>query len=104
MEEQTGFSLVEVLLSLMLTTTMVYFLLQLQGTNRSYLNQLFLHAQASAVLDEVEEELLVAQKIKVKKPPYTVYVQQNGNARQLDLSWFEQRHFLERHYQMLNYE
>jgi prepilin peptidase dependent protein C len=97
MTQQKGFSLIEVLLSLMLTTTVAFFLLHLQGTSHSFLHQFIVQTQASILLDRIDEELLLGVKNRFKPvDPYTLHIEQNMDDTKIQLSWFNQAHSLTR--------
>lgn len=97
MTQQKGFSLIEVLLSLILTTTIAFFLLQLQGTSHSFLNQFIIQTQASLILDRIDEELVLGGKNRFKPvDPYTLHIEQNMEATKIHLSWFNKVHSLTR--------
>lgn len=55
MDQQRGFSLVEMLASLLLVTTLALSLLQQQGQNRQLLHQLILREQGAQFLDQMDE-------------------------------------------------
>jgi Tfp pilus assembly protein PilV len=59
MNQSKGFSLIEVLLSLMLTTTLVFFLLELQGNARLYFKQTLFRTQDLSFRDQADEERLL---------------------------------------------
>ena len=56
-----GFSLIEVLISLVLTSTIAFFLLELYSFGFMFFNQSMIHSDASARLDEIDE-LLIADE------------------------------------------
>jgi prepilin peptidase dependent protein C len=58
MNHQKGFSLVEVLASLLLVTTLALCLVQQQWHSRQLLNQLLLREQKSQSLEQIAETLL----------------------------------------------
>ena len=62
MNQQKGFSLTEVLASLVLVTTLVVALVQQQWQNKYLLNQLIIRAQDTQFLGYAESTLLVPEK------------------------------------------
>lgn len=59
MNQQKGFSLTEVLTSLLLVTTLALVLLQQQLHNRQLLKQLILRAENTQFLNQIEKSLCV---------------------------------------------
>jgi len=99
MNQKKGFSLIEVLLSLVLTTTIALFLLQLQNTTSLVVNQVTQQSQASSILDHADEELLLWAKQRFKPvDPYTLHIEQNDAHTKVHLSWLNQSHVLSRIY------
>lgn len=90
MNQQNGFSFVEVLASLLLVTTLALSLLQQQWQNQQLLNQLILREQGSEFLDQIDETLLVRLKQLPKAPaPYHLKVQHHGQETLVRLEWFQ---------------
>lgn len=61
MDQNKGFSLIEVLLSLMLTITLVLFLLELQGTTHLFFKQCTTRTNELVRLDWDDEALLLSE-------------------------------------------
>ncbi|WP_392536860.1 prepilin-type N-terminal cleavage/methylation domain-containing protein [Legionella sp. 227] len=91
MNWQKGFSLTEVLVSLLLVTTLALTLLQQRGQSIQLLNQLVLRMQASQFLDQIEETL-VAQvpKLPSVPTPYHLEIQHKNQHVLIQLDWFQQ--------------
>lgn len=90
MAHQKGFSLIEVLISLMLVTTLGLTLLAQQTQTRQLLTQLRLRAQASQFLDQVDESLFVGIPILPTAPsPYFFEVNKSQHNIILRLTWAE---------------
>lgn len=66
MNQQKGFSLTEVLTSLLLVTTLALALLQQQWQSKYLLNQLVHRSQNTQLRDQIEEALLIPLK---RSPP-----------------------------------
>ncbi len=87
---QKGFSLMEVLFSLILVATVAFGLLTSQQQNRQLLQQLILQAGASQFLDEVEENLVLKRDAFPKPPPpYQFNVKQSPSSLILELNYFQ---------------
>lgn len=92
MNQQKGFSLVEVLASLLLVTTVALSLLQQQWQSRQLLKQLILREQGSQVLDQIDETLFArVKKLPLIPAPYHLDVQHQPQGTSLRLGWFHQR-------------
>lgn len=88
MAYQKGFSLIEVLISLMLVTTLGLALLVQQAETRQLLTQLRLRAQASQFLDQVDESLFVGIHPLPNAPsPYFLKVTKTQKNIILCLAW-----------------
>jgi prepilin peptidase dependent protein C len=99
MNPQKGFSLVEVLASLLLVTTLALSLLQQQWQSKQLLNQLILRAQGSHFLDQFEESL----RAHVKQPllqswPFRVAVKQRNKVLLLQLYLVQKKEIITRQY------
>lgn len=91
MTQQKGFSLIEVLTSLLLVTTLAITLLQQQSQSKFLLNQLLIRIQATHYLDHVEETI-TAQIKKLPPTPalfHLVVVNKDQDLR-VTLAWHEQ--------------
>lgn len=93
MNQQKGFSLVEVLASLLLVTSLALSLVQQQLQSRQLLNQLVVREQGAHFLDQVYEAQLARVKTLPTIPtPYHL----NVNAQKFHLDWSNQRSVLSR--------
>lgn len=86
--QQKGFSLIEVLLSLMLVATMALALVEQQQQTRSLLSLLSLRAAAGHFLDQVDETLIKTNHLPPPPEPYHFSLQQSPNGAVLKLNWF----------------
>lgn len=90
MNQQKGFSLIEVLVSLMLVTTLGLALLEQRGQTNQLITQLVLRANASRFLDQVDESLWVdVDKLPIAPSPYHFIIQKNKQSIILRLNWFK---------------
>lgn len=95
MEKHGGFSLIEVLVSLMLVTTLGLSLLTQQGQLRQLLTQTAMRAKASQFLDQVDESLyLGGEKLPTAPPPYHFVLKKEQQSIILSLNWFKESGFL----------
>lgn len=86
-----GFSLIEVLLSLMLTATVALFLLQLQDTSSLLLKQIVQYSKASSILNDADEQLLLVLKQRFKSmQPYSLQINENAEHIKVQVSWLSQ--------------
>ena len=91
MNRQKGFSLTEVLVSLVLVTTLTLVLLQQQRQSKQLLNQLVFRTQGSQFLDQIEETLTAkVSKLPPIPSPYHLEIQQQKHQVLIHLAWFEQ--------------
>ncbi|MBI2786289.1 MAG: prepilin-type N-terminal cleavage/methylation domain-containing protein [Legionella longbeachae] len=91
MNQQKGFSLTEVLLSLLLVTTLALALLLQQSQSKQLLNQLVFHVQGSQLLDQMEESLSAQlKKLPPIPEPYHFGIQRKNQEILLNIAWFEQ--------------
>ncbi|MDR3501471.1 MAG: prepilin-type N-terminal cleavage/methylation domain-containing protein [Legionella sp.] len=74
MNQQKGFSLVEVLVSLWLVTMVALFLLQQQWQSKQLLKQLIWREQSAQFLDQIDEALF-AQLPRLPAPPPSYQLQ-----------------------------
>ncbi len=91
MYQQKGFSLMEVLVSLLLVTTLAVSLLQQQWQSKRLINQLRLHAQGTQLLDQIEE--MYSAQIKEIPPissPYYLEIKYENQDVLIHLTWFKQ--------------
>ncbi len=63
MEQQKGYSLIEVLISLILVSTVALTLLEQQLQTKHILNQLIVRTENTQLLDSVDEHLYVSKLI-----------------------------------------
>ncbi len=86
---QKGFSLLEVLLSLVLLTTLSLVLLNQQSYSRQWLTQLELRAKASQFLDQIDESLsLSIKRLPLAPHPYHFDAQINQHTSSMQIYWF----------------
>ncbi len=99
MNQQKGFSLVEVLASLLLVTMVALSLLQQQWQSRQLLQQLIGHEQSSQFLDQVDEALL-AQRQQLPDPPpfYQVQIEYTSQGTLLQMHHANKANVLTRHH------
>ncbi|MBL7479454.1 type IV pilus modification PilV family protein [Legionella bononiensis] len=89
MKQLKGFSLIEVLVSLMLVTTIALALLQQQWNTRQFINQLVLHAGASHFLDIVSESVYGQVSTMPPAPaPYHLNVRKESSRIIVQVEWF----------------
>ncbi|KTD60380.1 hypothetical protein Lsai_0130 [Legionella sainthelensi] len=95
MNQQKGFSLIEVLLSLLMVTTLALALVQQQSQSKYMLNQLVIRTQATHHLDQIEEALTAPIK-KFPFPPsfFDLVLQHNSQKVFLKLAWHDQINFI----------
>ena len=90
MNQQKGFSLIEVLVSLMLVMSLGLGLLQQLGQTRQLLTQLVLREKASQFLDQINESLFVGiDKLPIAPDPYHFALKKSKQSIILRLSWFK---------------
>ncbi|ARB91494.1 prepilin-type N-terminal cleavage/methylation domain-containing protein [Legionella longbeachae] len=97
MNQQKGFSLIEVLLSLLLVTTLAIALIEQQSQSKYLLNQLLIRTQATHHLDQIEETLMT----KIKKAPFPppffhLDLQHKSQEIFVKLAWHDQLNFIVR--------
>lgn len=98
MASQKGFSLMEVLISLLLITTLGLNLLYRQEQSKVSLTQFLMQAKASLLLDQIDEALLMDTELPLIPAPYRLVMEKNTQTLQLRLYWFKKRGFLLRSY------
>jgi prepilin peptidase dependent protein C len=79
MNQQKGFSLTEVLTSLLLVTTLALSLMQQQWHSKYLLNQLVLRSQNIQLRDQIEETLLISKKKDRQLPTFVPYTRNITN-------------------------
>lgn len=90
MDQFKGFSLIEVLMSLMLVSTVALALMQQQWKNKELLNQIIMYSKASHYLDQVNEELaLHTDRLPTIPFPYLLSIQNTRLGRRLKLDWHQ---------------
>lgn len=89
MKQIKGFSLIEVLISLMLVTTLALMLLDQQLRTRQLIKQWVLQSGASHFLDQVNETVY-GQSSHIPRPPEPYYLNIERNKKNLvvQLEWF----------------
>lgn len=88
MNQQKGYSLIEVLVSLMLVSTVALALLEQQWQIRHLLNQLVLRAGASQFLDQIDERLVVTANATQPVPyPYHLSLKRWSQGSIVQLDW-----------------
>lgn len=103
MKRQKGFSLFEVLVCLMLVSTMALVLVQQQGRTRQLLSQLVLYARASQFLDTIDEYLYVKKtQLPVPQLPYHFEVKKSQLGIILSIDWFKDLGSITRNYARLD--
>jgi Tfp pilus assembly protein PilV len=102
MELSKGFSLLEVLLSLMLIMTIALGLLDQRTKIKSVINQTQLYSRASNILDQTEE-LLNAHIFDIKTPeqPFELTVRKAHDQLDLNVQWFKGEHLISRSHRFL---
>lgn len=89
MKQIKGFSLIEVLISLMLVTTLALMLLDQQLKAHQLIKQWILQAGASHFLDQVNETLYgQSDRIPKVPEPYYLNIQHTDKKRVVHLEWF----------------
>lgn len=90
MNQQKGFSLIEVLLSLVLMSTTALAVLAQQQQSRQLISQLVLSAGASLFLDQIDELLVMQVDTLPKAPfPYELNLTHSNHAAILHLDWLQ---------------
>lgn len=99
MNQQKGFSLIEVLVSLMLATTLALALTQQQWHDRLLIKQLLARTQASAFLDQINESLYLGSA-KLPPPPFPCHLdlKEVNLAYTIRLDWFNHSESITRQY------
>ena len=91
MYQQKGFSLTEVLASLLLVTILAFTLLQQQWQSKQLINQLMLRAQGTHLLDQIEETFVAKiKKIPPISSPYHLEIQHENQEILIHLTWLKQ--------------
>ncbi|STY29672.1 Tfp pilus assembly protein PilV [Legionella wadsworthii] len=100
MMKQKGFSLTEVLVSLLLVTTLTLGLLQQQRQSEQILKQLIIKTQGLLILNQIEETLIAgARKIPQVSSTYHLKVQNQNNELIIQLAWNQQIGSITRNHQ-----
>lgn len=90
MNQQKGFSLIEVLLSLVLMSTTALAVLAQQQQSRQLISQLVLSAGASSFLDQIDELLLMqVDKLPAAPFPYELNLTHVNHQAILHLDWLQ---------------
>lgn len=98
--EQHGFSLIEVLLSLLLITTVGLFLLEFYGMSEVFFQQTLQSTQAASLLDSFEDALITGQNAHAPVDSNYELVQDSGKFN-LEIRTNTHRSLLIRHYSNL---
>ncbi|WP_133135648.1 PilW family protein [Legionella rowbothamii] len=103
MNQQKGFSLVEVLASLLLVTMVALSLLQQQWQSRQLLKQLIWQEQSSQFLDQIEEASFAhLQQLPAPPPFYQLQIEHNAQGtRVLRVDHLAKPNVLTRHHMKL---
>lgn len=97
MDNMQGYSLIEVLISLMLVTLLALCLLDQQLKSVAYVHSLSLRARASGFLDKVNEYLYLKCEDLPKAPnPYQFDIQYEQSYWILQIQWLHSSGFLSR--------
>ncbi|MBA2649710.1 MAG: prepilin-type N-terminal cleavage/methylation domain-containing protein [Legionella sp.] len=92
MIHQKGFSLIEVLLTLMLVSTLALSLFKEQQQHRQLLNQFILQTGATLWLDDIQERSLIhSTKIPDLPQPYHLRITQVTHGRVLEIDYFQNK-------------
>ena len=90
MDQHQGFSLIEVLLSLMLASVTSLALLQHQWQSTRLFNQIHLHAQALAALDDATESWMAYLKpVLHEAPPFKMTLDDVKPFKKISVRWQE---------------
>ncbi|KTD65435.1 prepilin-type N-terminal cleavage/methylation domain-containing protein [Legionella shakespearei] len=103
MNQQKGFSLIEVLASLMLATTLALALTQQQWHTRLLIKQLLARTKASAFLDQINESLYLGSAQLPAAPfPCHLDIKEANHAYTIRLDWFNRSESITRQYHPLS--
>lgn len=99
MNQQKGFSLIEVLVSLMLATTLALALTQQQWHTRLLIKQLLARTQASAFLDQINESLYAgSDTFPAPTLPCHLDIKEANHVSTIRLDWFNRSESITRQY------
>ncbi|CAM2971819.1 prepilin-type N-terminal cleavage/methylation domain-containing protein [Legionella worsleiensis] len=97
MKSLQGFSLIEVLLSLMLVTTVALGLLEQHWNTRQYVNQLVLHTDALPLIDSISESFYVQEyTLPLLSAPYHLSSYQQAHCLNVRIEWYNGKEFIAR--------
>lgn len=101
MEYSKGFSLLEVLLSLMLVMTLALGLLEQRIVIKSLINQIILYSKASNILDQTEEliQIGVVDSQKITQP-FELKIQHDAMQLDLEISWLKGTQSINRYHRL----
>lgn len=86
-----GFSLIEVLVSLLLVSTVALSLLKQQWQSRQLLDHLILREQGTYILDQINESLLAGKSKPPALPsPYHLVINHKNRETLIHLDWYKQ--------------
>lgn len=95
-----GFSLIEVLLSLTLTSTLMFFVFELYRTSFFFFNRTLLQTSMSVFLDDIEELLILEKKpVLTIDSAYQLEITKNNKLLKLELRDKKQNLSLSRYYE-----
>lgn len=101
MDRQKGFTLMEVLVSLMLVTTVALILVQQQWKTKELISQLIWYVRGSQFLDQIEESLYLAEGSLPPPPPnYHFEMKHSQKNTTLKIDWFKNYHSITRTYNL----
>lgn len=102
MNQQQGFSLVEVLASLLLVTLIALFLLQQQWQSKQLLKQIIWREQSAWFLDAIDEALLAQlQQLPDPPPDYQLQIEHSAQGTVLRIHHIAKPNVLTRHHMKL---
>lgn len=101
MDKQKGFTLMEVLVSLMLVTTVALILVEQQWKTKELISQLIWHVRGAQFLDQIEESLYFGEDSLPPPPPnYHFEMKRSQKNTTLKIDWFKNYHSIIRSYDL----
>lgn len=102
MEQQKGFSLIEVLVSFLLMTTVGFFLLEFYGRSVAFFQQTLQSTQAASLLDSFEDVLITGRNAQAPvDSDYELRLVQESGTFNLEILSNKNHPLLIRHYSNL---
>ncbi|HDV5709853.1 TPA: prepilin-type N-terminal cleavage/methylation domain-containing protein [Legionella pneumophila] len=98
MSKHQGFTLMEVLVSLMLMTTVVLMLVEQQLKTRDIINHLIWRIQGSQYLDQVDEALNISENLPLPPSNYHFDIRRSQKKIILNVTWFKKSQSIIRSY------